>query len=85
MRRLIARKITGFDEAAEKFIQNCKDSGDFDWYQMEQIRLGLKNGLTMEQIKFYADPKFAWNQMEQIREDFENGMSIEEIKKEYGL
>ena len=46
---------------------------------------GFENGLTMEQIKFYADPKFDWKQMREMRKDFENGATIEEIKSYYNL
>ena len=47
---------------------------------MEEIRKGFKDGLTMEQVKLYADPKFNYSQMEAIREGFKNGLTMEQVK-----
>ena len=49
------------------------------------IRLGFEHGLTMDQVKIYADPKFDDDQMIRIRKDFEDGLTIEEIKNKYSL
>ena len=57
----------------ENFIQECEESGKFNDDQMEEIRKGFKYRLTMEQVKFYADPKFDDYQMARIRKDFEDG------------
>ena len=40
---------------------------EFDSYQIEQIRLGFEDGLSMEQVKIYADSRFDCEQMEEIR------------------
>lgn len=33
---------------------------EFNGNQMEEIRLGFKHGLTMEQIQVYAKPEFSF-------------------------
>ena len=38
---------------------------DFNWKQMEQIRLGLEDNLD---VSIYAKPEISDEQMEQIRE-----------------
>ena len=37
----------------------------FDWKQMREIRLGLKNG---EDSSWYAKPHLSWEQMKDCRE-----------------
>ena len=79
MKRLI-KKANNLAEGQEKFIQECEESGKFNDYQMEEIIKGFENGLIMEQIKVYADPKFDWEQMKGIRKGFEYGLSMEQVK-----
>ena len=50
------------------FIQQYENSGTLDYFQMEQIRYGFKMGLSMEQVKLYANPKFKWQQIWEIRD-----------------
>ena len=83
MNKIIARltkKANNLTEEQEKFIQECKESGKFNDKQIEEIRKGFENGLTIEQVKVYADPKFDNNQMEEIREGFENGLTADQVK-----
>ena len=44
--------------------------------QLHQVKLGIEKGLTDDQIRIYADPKFDWFQMEQIRLGLEAGMDV---------
>ena len=65
----------------EQFIQECEDSGKFNEDQMYQIRLGFKKGLTMEEVKLYADSKFRYGQMQEIYWGFEDSdLTIEQVK-----
>ena len=41
--------------------------------------MGFENGLTMEQVAAYADPKFNKHQMFQIRLGLKNGLAMEQI------
>ena len=53
-----------------------------------EILTGLKNELSIEQVKFYAVGNFNNRQMEAIRRGFENGLTKEQIeiyaKESYG-
>ena len=51
----------------------------------QQIKLGFEEGLTMEQAKLYADPKFDDEQMAHIQIDLKKGLSIDEVKEKYNL
>ena len=84
MKRLI-KKANNLAEGQEKFIQECKESGKFNNYQIEEISYGFKKGLTIDQVKLYADPKFDWEQMEEIRKGFEDGLTMEEIRNKYKI
>ena len=48
--------------------------------QLKQITLGLKNGLTNEQVATYSDPQFRSMQMKEIRLGYENGLCDEQVK-----
>ena len=52
----------------------------YSWEQMEEIREGLENGLSVEQVNIYADEKYNEYQMRQIRKGLEKGLSIEEVR-----
>ena len=53
----------------------------FDKFQMEQIRLGYENGLSMEKVAVYAKHRmFSSSKMVVIRTAFEFGLSIDEVK-----
>jgi len=47
---------------------------------MAQIRCGLEDGLSKEQIAIYAKPDLDFNQMAEIRAGLENGLSMEQVK-----
>lgn len=49
------------------------DSSDFDEYQINQIRKGLKQGLD---VSVYADPRYSKWQMDQIRRGLEEGLDV---------
>ena len=49
------------------------------------MRKGFENGLTIEEIELYANPKYDWEQMREIRESFRNGLTMEEVKNKYKL
>lgn len=49
------------------FILKCENSSQ-NIGQMFEIHEGFKTGLTIEQVKLYADPKFTAWQMYEIRE-----------------
>ena len=38
-------------------MQERKESGNFNDWQMKEIRKGFENNLTMEQVKVYAKPE----------------------------
>lgn len=48
--------------------------------QMEQIRLGIVNGLTWEQIQFCTNSDFDKGQAQIIREGFMVGLSTEQVQ-----
>jgi len=52
---------------------------NFSKEQLEQIKLGKKNGLTKEQIAIYSDPNFNPIQMQEIRLGYKNGLSDRQI------
>ena len=85
MKRLIAKRITAFNKEVEQFIQQCQDSGKFNDRQMEEIRKGFEQDLTMEQVKLYAKPEFKNYQMWEIRWGFKHGLTIEQVKEKYNL
>ena len=51
----------------DNFIKQCKKSRKFNEYQMTEIIKGFEDGLSMEQVQFYAKPEFDENEMEVIR------------------
>ena len=61
MNKIIARlnkRANNLTEERKKFIQECEESGKFNNTQMNQIRLDLANGVTIEDIKTYMNPNF---------------------------
>jgi hypothetical protein len=42
---------------------------DFDWQQMAEIRLGLKNEVD---VSYYLNPSIGWKEMQRIRLELEN-------------
>ena len=51
----------------------------FDFYQMEQIRLGFEHGLKPWQVSHYADWQYSYTCMKMIRLGYEERMSPEKI------
>ena len=49
---------------------------EFRYDQMEQIKQGLEDGLSIGQVKIYADEKFDWQQMAEIRKGLEKGLNV---------
>ena len=68
------------EKQLQEMIDEVTRGKVFDRSQMQQIREGFKNGLSMEQIQVYADSKFEWGQMGQIRWGFEHDLSVEQVK-----
>ena len=56
---------------------------DFDVYQMNSIRLAIKNRLTKEELNFVADKKFSGHQMEQLVTGLKEGLTLDKVKEEY--
>lgn len=52
----------------------------FDENQLVQIQNALENGLSTEQIKYFANPKYNPQQMREIREGFEYGLPIKQVE-----
>ena len=63
-----------------KYILAAKLHEKFNSLQTEQIREGIENGLSIEQVQVYANPKFDYEQMREIRRGFEHGLSMEQIQ-----
>ena len=85
MNRILKRlnKKASFNRIANDindFIQECEGSGEFNQHQMFQIRAGFIDGLTMEQVKLYADPQFDDEQMLIIRLGFKDGLTMQQVK-----
>lgn len=50
----------------------------YNWRQMEQLRLGLQNGID---ITAYADPGYNWRQMREIRHALEKKLDVTPLAK----
>lgn len=53
----------------------------FNKQQLEQIKYGLKDGLTDEQISIYANPEFDDGQMNEIRYGLSLGLDVSRYAK----
>jgi len=58
---------------AAKTIEDYKNMGVFDKWQMKEIRDGLEDGLD---VSVYADPKYDKDQMYEIRRGLEEGVDV---------
>ena len=65
----------------EKFLNECKNSGKFNDWQMWGINYGFKRGFTIEQVKLYANPNYSWDMVYQIQKLISLDYTVEEIKK----
>lgn len=64
-----------------EFLLNLNLTLNFDYLgnEMNQVRYGFKEGLTMEQVRFYAKKEFDANQMIQIRKCYKVGLTMEQV------
>jgi len=53
----------------------------FNYEQLNEIYLGLKNNLSEKQIIIYANSIFSWKQMASLRNALENNICINDVKK----
>jgi hypothetical protein len=67
----------------EDFLEECYENDGFDGWQLEYIRNGVKLGLSVDQLKVYADPenpdKFNAKQMREILDAYERKFTPEQI------
>lgn len=49
--------------------QRFYTNSEFNYYQMEEIRLGIKHGID---VFIYLNPCIDWEEMERIREELES-------------
>lgn len=49
--------------------QRFYTNSEFNYYQMEEIRLGIKHGID---VFIYLNPCIDWKEMERIREELES-------------
>lgn len=66
-------------ENVENALKKYENAG-FVRYEMEEIKKGFENGLTVEQVAFYAREEFKFHKMREIRKGFENGLTMEQVK-----
>ena len=52
----------------------------FSKNQLKEIAGGLRDNTPIDQVAFYADPKFDYNQMRQIRIGLKNNLTLQQIK-----
>lgn len=62
-----------------KFLEDC-NKGIFNKLQANQIRLGMKHGVSVKGIKKYAQPKYSVFHMMYMRLGFENNLSKKQMK-----
>mgnify|MGYP001004194975 CR=1 FL=1 len=82
----------GLDKAQIQQVQEGLDFGlsveevlryakkEFDVYQMNSIRLAIKNRLNPDELLFVADKRFSGHQMEQIVVGLKEGLTLEKVK-----
>lgn len=68
------RKIIRFGESYMN--DNVQKTGNCE---MDEICIGLENGLTKEQVLVYTGKSFNFKQMREIRLGFESGLSMEQV------
>lgn len=64
---------------AEKEILKYTNKG-FNKSQRQQIKTGLRQGLSNEQIKIFANPDFSVDEMKEIRWSLEQKLDVNQIK-----
>lgn len=62
-------------------LLSCLEHCDNLSRRLKEIRLGLENDLTLEQIKIYARPEFDYSQMSSIRNGLQSGFILEQINR----
>ena len=55
-------------KAAQKFYANEEIRPPFSIEQSKEISSGFENGLTLEEVEFYAHPYFTPKYMKELRE-----------------
>ena len=68
------------EKKLQEMMDEITNGKDYDKEQMLQIQYGIEDGLTKEQIQFYADSKFSDLQMEEIRWGFEDGLTMKQVQ-----
>lgn len=63
----------------EQFIKRCEDEG-LSWQKMDEIRIGFQDGLSIKQVKLYANKEFNEWQMAEIRWGFGDGLSFKKVE-----
>lgn len=56
----------------EQYLKRKESTRKFDVVQLEELKWGLEDGLTIEQVEVYANEKFDFSQMREIRLGLEN-------------
>lgn len=67
------------EKLLQEMIDKITKGKEFNENQIDEIQEGFENGLSMEQIQFYADSKFDCEYMHQIRLGFENDLTMEQV------
>lgn len=77
------QKLTAQTEEAEDKTTEFKitELKGFDQYQIYEIYLGLKQGLTVEQVLTFTSLEFQWRQMEKIRLGYQRGLTTAQALK----
>jgi len=78
---VIRLALRDLDEEQIKFALGFALRKDFDELQLRQILLGLKQGLTKEQVSVYAKSEFDYSQMSEIRIGFVRGFGVQKIQE----
>ena len=63
----------------KEYLLNLCENYEFDSLEIEQVLIGYKNGLTIDQIKIY-DNLSTWYKMKWLRIALENGMDLAKLK-----
>jgi hypothetical protein len=66
---------------SEEQIKFALQHEDLDEFQLRQVLLGFKQGLTEDEISVYAKTEFDYTQMHEIRLGFVRKLDVEKIKE----
>lgn len=62
-------------EITETYFSDS-EMGGFDEEQINEIKYGIKNGLTDKQLKIYKNKNYSANQMREIRLGLQQGVDV---------